>query len=356
MSTESIRNEKTSDPPGGPLFVIGMWRSGTSLLYALLNKHPQIALLYEGDLFLLRPLFWISRSGSSRLARWDLRSSTLERHGIDAARIPLGVSGLRTAMERAYQEYARRKGALIWGEKAPLYYDSVTRLAQEFPDARFIIIWRDLEAICGSVIRQANQDSFFGQRGIVHRTLMGYKALKVQCDLLVSRGVPVHQIQYETLVKDPASVMADVCAFVGVPFVPSMVSLEGANRSAIPELASHAWVKGERIVSSLKRPEVVPKDLKNKIERYVSLWAEESGGSWPPSVNSQNQDHHAKPALLERVLDRFAYSYFRSLDSMKLVIWCFAPLRFLRARQAFKKQRWAAATGAKERQTAGKAQ
>ena len=48
---------RSSTAESGPLFVIGMWRSGTSLLYSLLNQHPQIALLYEGDLPLLRPLF-----------------------------------------------------------------------------------------------------------------------------------------------------------------------------------------------------------------------------------------------------------------------------------------------------------
>jgi hypothetical protein len=42
----------------GPLFITGMWRSGSSLLYALLNKHPQVKLMYEADLALLRPVFW----------------------------------------------------------------------------------------------------------------------------------------------------------------------------------------------------------------------------------------------------------------------------------------------------------
>ena len=41
----------------GPLFVVSMWRSGASLLYALLNKHPQVALTYEADLWLLRSVF-----------------------------------------------------------------------------------------------------------------------------------------------------------------------------------------------------------------------------------------------------------------------------------------------------------
>jgi hypothetical protein len=30
-----------------PVFVVGVFRSGTSLLYDLLNQHPQAALMYE---------------------------------------------------------------------------------------------------------------------------------------------------------------------------------------------------------------------------------------------------------------------------------------------------------------------
>src|ERR1700737_195615 len=44
-------------PNPWPLFVVGVARSGTSLLYALLNQHPQIAILFEGSLPFLRTLF-----------------------------------------------------------------------------------------------------------------------------------------------------------------------------------------------------------------------------------------------------------------------------------------------------------
>jgi hypothetical protein len=32
-----------------------MWRSGSSLLYALLNKHPQFKLMYQAELAVLVP-------------------------------------------------------------------------------------------------------------------------------------------------------------------------------------------------------------------------------------------------------------------------------------------------------------
>jgi len=320
----------------GPLFVAGTWRSGTSLLYALLNKHPQIGLLYEGDIFLLRPIFRMPGARSRWLARWEFWNGALRRHRLDTGRIPLNVSRLSTAMEKAYQEYARQKGALIWGEKSVHFHHSLERLVKDFPDARFIFLWRDLAAICRSVIR-AKPDFFLGRSRMTERTLARYKALKVESDRLISRGVPVHQIDYETLVKDPAGVMTDVCKFLGVPFVASMASLEGADRSAIYAGGHHALVKSERIVSSLERAEVLPPDLKSKIERYICLWREESGGKWPVLSTRQNGDS-AKPPLRERLFDRALYRCLRTYDSMVVVIYCFAPFWLLKGYRAYKRR------------------
>jgi len=328
----------SSGPPSwrGPLFVAGTWRSGTSLLYALLNKHPQIRLMYEGDLFLLRPLFWIPKPGSRWLARWEFWNGALKRHGLDAGRIPLALSRLPTAMEKAYQEYARQKGALIWGEKSVHLHHSLERLVRDFPDARFVFLWRDLAAICGSVIRARN-DFFLGRTGMTERTLARYKTLRVQCDRLASRGFPVHQIDYETLVNDPAGVMTGVCKFLGIPFVPSMTSLEGSDRSAIYDGGHHALVRSERIVSSLERSEVLSPELKRKIERYKSLWRQESGGEWPIPSTPGNSDS-GKPSLRERLVDRALYRCLRTYDSMVVLIFCFAPLWLLKAYRAHKRR------------------
>src|SRR6266496_3666877 len=71
----------------GPLFLVGIWRSGTSLLYTLMNQHPEIALLYEADLPMLRPLFFLRRKKAEWLARWDFWNDSLLRHRIDVAKI-----------------------------------------------------------------------------------------------------------------------------------------------------------------------------------------------------------------------------------------------------------------------------
>lgn len=328
--TVSARQDERLTEWQGPLFVVGAWRSGTSLLYALLNKHPDLGLMYEGDLPLLRALFWIPGLRSRWLARWEFWNLALSRHALDGASIAPDSTDFRSAMSAAYQQRAQKKGARIWGDKSPNYSASVVKLAEDFPHARFLIIWRDPTAICRSIVRAGEENSWFSRRGMIHRALMGTRELKSACERLVKRGVRVHQIHYEALVKDPARTMRGICDFLDVSFVRAVSSLEGADRSAIyNEGKHHSLVKGEKIVSSLERPEVLSPRLKRKIGRYVALWREETGGEWPPSSHPP-EVNPGKFSFFERAYDRLFYQWLRMLDLTIAFIYCYAPLWLLK--------------------------
>ena len=323
---------------GGPLFVVGMWRSGTSLLYALLNQHPDIALLYEGDLALLSPLFWSGKAKKDWMERWEFWNSALSRHQVDQARIPRTASGFADAMSAVGREYARRKGAAIWGCKSPNYYDRMARLSREFPGARFIVIWRDPADICRSIVRAAEEPSWFRKVGLPHRALFGYREMKKECDQLTAAGVPVCEIEYEELTHNPAGVMVEVCAFLGVPFEQRMLSLEGADRSAIYAGEHHKLVKSEKIVVAKERAEILTPALRNKIRRYVSLWQRESQGHWPRTApNSATAT--GEPGLIERFFDRSWYGTLRAVDFAVSVAFSFAPVGLLKKYRDMKLQR-----------------
>ena len=139
-------------------------------------------------------------------------------------------------------------------------------LAKQFPNARFIVIWRNPMDICRSVMSASKADSFFAKRGMVLRALRGYPELKRGFDKLEATGMPVHAVQYEALVNDPSGVMAGVCRFLNLDFHPRMVSLQDADRSAIYDAAHHEMVKSERISAKQKR-EPLPEAVRRKIER-----------------------------------------------------------------------------------------
>ncbi len=333
MSTEST--EKNS--PGlsdGPLFVVGLPRSGTSLLYALLNQHPQIALLYEGDLPELWPLFLTQRSRSQWQKRWNFWNGSIERHQIDTRRIPSDVSDIRTATEIAYKQYAQRKNASIWGCKSPNQYDSLVRLADFFPNARFVIIRRDPADVCRSIIRASKDSARFKQSGLTHRALLGCYRLGIERDRLVQRGVPVHVLQYRDLTRTPADELMKICSFLGIPFHSGMTSLQDADRSAIMEGTHNTLVRGERIVASRQQPEVLPAGLRRKIERYKNRWRQGHVdlAIFPPS----GEDNLTEPRLFERVWDELLYRFLRSWDSFVVFVYCFGPIRLLAAYRSWK--------------------
>jgi len=346
LGTETSANAMSS-AWHGPLFVIGMWRSGTSLLYALLNKHPEIALLYEADLLTLTPMFWIPGRQSRFPRRWEFWNQALSRHGIEPVELRSGISSVATAANKAYEQFAARKGARIGGEKSPNYFDSLTSLAKAFPQARFIVIWRDPASICSSVMRAAaDAHSWFNRRGISLRVLMGMEAMRAECDRLARRRTPIFELQYQDLVKDPEATMRAICHFLEIPFCSEMASLKGADRSAIYEGEHHALVNGESIASA-NHPEILPDALKHKIGRYLGAWQRKYGERWRPLSTVEPEP----PSQLERIFDRVRYRGLRTLDAAIVLMYCFAPIWLLIKFRAFKYKKEEIRAGKRRAQT-----
>jgi hypothetical protein len=309
-----------------PLFVVGMWRSGTSLFYALLNQHRQISLLYEGDLPLLWPLFLGGKAKSDWRERWEFWNSAPTRHQIELRSLPRDVSTLREACETVWKQHA---GPAIGGCKSPSYFDMLPSLAKQFPNAKFIVIWRDPMDICRSVVRASKGDSFFAKPGMLLRTLCGYHELKLGFDALLANGTPVHEVQYETLVNDPSEVMAGVCRFLNLDFHRRMVSLQDADRSAIYDAEHHEMVKSERIARTKHQSELLPVGVRKKAMRYVTWWRKQYQGKWPAMPESTDSISSGWFAA-ERAWDSILYRILRTVDAGIVFIYCFAPLWMLR--------------------------
>jgi Sulfotransferase family len=315
----------TESSSQGPLFVVGMWRSGTSLFYALLNQHPQIGLLYEGDLALLWPLFLRAKVKQDWAERWDFWNLGATRHQLDLSGVSRHSTSFRGICEAVWKQYA---GPVIGGEKSPNYFDILPKLAREFPNARFIVIWRNPADVCRSIVR-ASSDSFFGKSGMILRGLLGCRELKTGFDVLVAQGMPVHEVQYENLIEDPSQVMAGVCRFLGLPFDSRMANLRNADRSAIYNGEHHEMVKSESISPRARKEEVLPERVLRKIDRYIVAWHEQYGGTWPARPESDGR----KPSpwfALEQMCDRLVYRSLRSFDQAVVLLYSFAPLSLLK--------------------------
>jgi Sulfotransferase family len=311
----------------GPLFITGIWRSGSSLLYALLNKHPRVGLMYEADLTLLREAFWLP-TRRTWAQRWESWNAAVSRHGFDTAPLQQAGGSFRRAVEFTHKEYARRKGADIWGDKSPDLHDRLVPLAGDFPGARFIVVWRQPEATIASMQVAASKGArFFQKRGMALRGLIGNRVLRRQCDHLIELGVPVLEIDYENLVADTDKVMHRVCAFLDIPFESRVVSLEGANRESMHAGEHHSLVRGDKILSK-RRTTALPEKAQQKIQRYVNHWSKCHDGKWPrPDFAAVATSRAA--GLAERCGDLILYRAFRCLDASKRLAFCWMPLKLV---------------------------
>jgi hypothetical protein len=312
-----------------PLFVLSVWRSGSSLLYALLNQHSEISLLYEGNLPQLQLFLSLHfRSGAWR-ERWEFWNQAPSRHGIAIESMPVSVSDAWEAARIVYQQVARRKQATIWGEKTPHAYDGVLPLADKFPDARFIFLWRDMNAVMESIWRAALTERFFRKAGIANRALIGNEKLRHACDVLKSRLRPVHEVNYEDLTSNTPECMRRICLFLELPFESRIVSLEGAERSAIFSGQHHAMVRSKWVVGQRKQVDVLSPALKAKVNRYICRWKRCYDGKWP-KYPLQLSEGTRPPGPIELWRDQITYQLVRYQDKVVAVLYAVVPIKLAR--------------------------
>jgi len=289
-----------------PLFVFSVVRSGSSLLYSLLNQNSQIALLYEAELPMLNLFLRGTFRSGEWMERWEFWNQGPSRNGLDLSSIPRDVANVWEATRAAYQSVATRKGAAIWGEKTPHSCRFASRIAKNFPDARLIFLWRDLNGVMGSITRAGVTSRSFRKSGLFREVVFGTEQLRQTCDRLKARGRCVYEIDYEELTSNPAECMRQICRFLDVPYEEKMASLEGADRSAIFSAEHHTLVRGNRIVNNSKQREKLPAALQTKAERYICRWRCRYAERWP-KYPLQLPEGTRPPGLLEFWRDWAAY-------------------------------------------------
>ncbi len=295
------------------LFVVGVMRSGTSLLYSLLNQHSQIGLMYESNI-LCMPLC-LSRTPETRwLRRAELWNKSLSRHfGKDWPETLPPVGGARDL----YRAYASPKGARVCGEKSPAYCTKLEWIARKFPDARFILLRRDLAEIYRSVRDAGRTDRWFARRGTFCRMIRQQDALARGARALERRGAQVHPLDYGSLVADTEGTMRGVCRFLGLDFEERMASLSGADFSPVFHAPHHQHLRGVDI-KRREKPVMEDSPLRERLGRFQARSNRLSGDVKQGAASRE-------PSLAERTLFQTAGAFFLAMDEIVRWIYEAAP-------------------------------
>ncbi|CAA9224673.1 MAG: Sulfotransferase domain superfamily, partial [uncultured Chloroflexia bacterium] len=164
MSTPNIATASNEQTAGGRLvpapFIIGVGRSGTTLLRTMLAAHPDLAIPLETH-FIARlarkceqadnpwDYFLDEVTSSSRWSQYQIDRALLEER--IAAIVPFDLT---EALRTFYKLHAERLGKPRWGDKTPRYVIKMLIIQRVLPEAHFIHIIRDGRDVALSVLEQ----------------------------------------------------------------------------------------------------------------------------------------------------------------------------------------------------------
>ena len=230
-----------------PVVVLGVSRSGTTLLKEMLDRHSELAIPSESYFI---PQLW-DRHGDrpdrdsfvddlrrlGRVREWGVPPDEVYR------RLPPRPS-FADAIQAVYRVYAERRGKRRFGDKTPAYMQHLPLLEHAFPGAQYVHIVRDGRDACLSFLAMRRKPRFnwARPRGLgscaCQWALEIGRARRFGAALGASRYL---ELRYEDLVADPPRWLRRTCAFLGLEFEPAMLEYHrGVDRTRLldhPKLA-----------------------------------------------------------------------------------------------------------------------
>jgi hypothetical protein len=248
-----LEGEQAAVPGAGATFpvVLGCVRSGTTMLRALLDSHPDLAVPPEAY-FVVPALEQRARYESGRGLDRDrlLADVAADRSFPDWRLGPDALAEVRAtpmttvpeALLALYGAYAHQHGKPRAGDKTPSHLLHVGLLADALPDARFVHIVRDGRDVVPSILgmdfgpdRFATAVLFWSRR--VERGLTAGAALG---------PARYREVRYEALVADPEAALRDLCPFLGLEYSPEMLRYHERADELLDGLRDTGHVQGVR--------------------------------------------------------------------------------------------------------------
>ena len=195
-----------------PIFVGGAQRSGTTLVRAMLDRHPNIACGPE-----LRVI--PALAGFSTQTRGLVGSKLIQHYGVSSDTFDDIFAEMITSFLEPYRNF-RDKPRIA--EKTPSNILHFPELARFFPDARFIHVIRDGRDVVSSMLTMEWSDTNTGQpmestrdpalaaASWAHHVSAGRAAEK--------SGLPLLALRYEDLIARPEETLKTLFEFLGEPW------------------------------------------------------------------------------------------------------------------------------------------
>ncbi len=217
----------TIGPTGTNLvFLISQPRAGSTLLQKMLGSHREIQTSVEP--WILLPLVYLIKEEGVRGEYNDLNPNLNIMEFLDsiAGGRTCYMDGVREMMGNIYSA-AISGGKRYFLDKTPRYYLIIPELAELFPDAKFILLFRNPIAVLASMYT-----TWLGSLGLLNSNVKT-DLLKAPRLLVKGKNILAERakcITYESLVTDPEKELADICSWLSIPYESSMIEYGKAGQ------------------------------------------------------------------------------------------------------------------------------
>ena len=219
---------------GGPIYLAGADRSGTTLMSAILSSHPNIGMARLGSNMFT---FFYGKFGD--LSRRDnferclaalLKYKHVQILNPDAERIRREFWAGKPSYARLFAllnaHYAGQMGKTRWGDKTSYIERYADPILADDPTAQFVHMVRDpRDRYASSITKYKRQRGRVG--GATARWLYSMRLARRSLQRYPANYLVV---RYENLAARPEETVRQVCAFLGEEYAPSMLAMGGAEQ------------------------------------------------------------------------------------------------------------------------------
>ena len=221
-------------PGGPPLLVLGVRRSGTTLLRVMLDRHSQLAVPDES--------YFVPQLADRHLRHVDpeefvddlSRIDTLAEWNVPLEKVRARLSErmlIGAAIGTVYAVYAEEQGKPRWGDKTPMYMQNLRLLERLFPDALFVHLIRDGRDAALSFLSMPKglmTETWMQPRSVPAFAAQWRTEIKAARRLRSRVGDRYLEVRYEDLVVDVENVLRRICTFAGLPYEPQLADYAGS--------------------------------------------------------------------------------------------------------------------------------
>lgn len=215
-----------------PFFIVGVPRSGTTLLRQMLRGHPRLAVPPESHFV---PSALRAGSGAAalelilndfRFARWQVDADEVRRRAATSDMTPASV------VRAAFETYAQAQGRPRWGDKTPAYVVHMPLLAQAFPGARFVHIIRD-----GREVAASWREAWWGPDDVLmtaHQWRRMIRRAESEAGRLPEGSLI--EVRYASLVAQPREELARIIEFLGESMTDDVLDYTERSAADLPQV------------------------------------------------------------------------------------------------------------------------